>query len=173
MTNKITSQLFVLLDEAGVPYEKLLNHPPSHTSAESQKVRKEASGLDTIGAKALVQRATNRDKSNRIIVFVIPGNARFDGKKAIAHLGDVKKIRFLTADEVFEATTLEIGCIPPFGSPLLENIEKLYFDKSLLDCKLVGFNAATHTSSVIMAPRDLITAAHPDDVFDFSTHVEE
>lgn len=164
----VTSKLFEVLDAAGVPHLKLKGHPPSRTSDESRQVRKAASGLDTVGAKALVQKLTYRTKGTSIAIFVLPGDRKFDTKLALDRLADVKRIRFLSGDEVREATSLEIGCIPPFGKPLFPKVDHLFYDSALLDCELVGFNAASHQHSVIVKPSGLITVARPDDIFPFS-----
>jgi Ala-tRNA(Pro) deacylase len=163
----VATRLFELLDSQRIPHLRL-HHAPTRTSDESRLVRKKASGLDVIGAKALVQKLTHRDKSASFALFVLPGDRRFDSNAALAHLSDIKRLRFLSSEEVHQATSLEIGAIPPFGRPLLPAIASVYFDSSLLEYDLVGFNAALHECSVIMKPADLVLAAHPGDIFPFS-----
>jgi prolyl-tRNA editing enzyme YbaK/EbsC (Cys-tRNA(Pro) deacylase) len=169
--NEITLKLFALLDSAGVPHLKL-EHPPSRTSDESRRVRKAASGLDTVGAKALVQKMTGRNKDTSIAVFVLPGQRKFDTKMALEHLPEVKRMRFLSSDEVYQTTALEVGAIPPFGRRLFPQVARLFFDSALLDCELLGFNAAAHQQSIIIKPSDLVTAAEPDDIFPFSVNAD-
>lgn len=160
----VTEKLFKQLDAFGVAHTRLLDHPPSRSSVESRAVRRAASGVDSTGAKALVVKLTGRDKSSQTAIFVLPGDRQFDADLALRQLPAFKRLRFLTREEVQAATTLEVGAIPPFGAPVVPGIDRLYVDPGLLNCELIGFNAAAHTHSVLMRPEEWLRVARPDQV---------
>jgi Ala-tRNA(Pro) deacylase len=144
----VHEKIIDLLDKNNVEYE-VIEHEPVFTSADAAKIR------DTnvsMGAKALVLMADKKP-----VLAVVPGNERLDFKKFKKEYG-VKDLRMAKPEEVFEITTLEIGSIPPVGKAM---DLKSYYDESFLEKDVVAFNAGSHTISIKMKAKDLISVELP------------
>jgi Ala-tRNA(Pro) deacylase len=149
----VLEKILDLLKNKDIPFTRI-DHPPVYTSEEAAKIR----GVSlSIGAKALVCFA---DKLP--ILIVIPGDKKVDFHKFKKVFG-FKDLRMVSADEVYELTSLKIGSIPPFGG--LMNL-KSYFDNSFIQKDKSAFNAGSHEVSIIMDTKDLILLEHPqfDDI---------
>ena len=144
-TRKILSHL----DALGIPYEKL-EHEPVTTSEAAAGAR--ASRLEQ-GAKALVVKA--KDDYYHLIISAA---ARLDNKKLRGVIGS-RKLRFASAEEVFEITGCRPGAVPPFGN--LFGLP-VYMDDLLLGEETVYFNCGSHTVSLRMSREDLQTATGAD-----------
>jgi len=139
-----------LLSQHRVAYKEI-NHEPTHTSAESARVRGESL---SIGAKALLLKT---DDTFRL--FVLPADMQLDAKKVKQEL-KTRSIRFATPEELFDLTGLVPGSLPPFGNPVLPF--ELYGDTAIgaLEDK-VAFNAGSLTSSIVMKASDWKSVARP------------
>jgi Ala-tRNA(Pro) deacylase len=62
-----------------------------------------------------------------------------------------RRIRFASADELWQVTGCRPGALPPFGQ--LFGLRVL-LDRSLQTAPEVSFNAGSHTVSVVMAGED-------------------
>lgn len=144
----VYEKIIELLDEKGMEYE-VMEHEPVYTSEDAAKIRDTDVGM---GAKALVLMA---DK--KTVLVVVPGNKRLDFKKFKKEFS-VKDLRMAKPEEVKEITTLEVGAIPPVGKAV--NLES-YYDDSFLKKDIVAFNAGSHTKSIKMKAKDLISIEHP------------
>src|SRR4051812_37735220 len=92
------------LQAAGIPFG-VTRHAPVFTSEEAAAIR--GAPLAS-GAKALVVKA-----GEPFLLLIVPADRKLDSKKAKSALG-VKSLRFATAEEVEQVTTLRPGSIPPF-----------------------------------------------------------
>lgn len=128
----------------------LIEHEQVFTSEEAANVR--GVSLD-IGAKALVFLADKKP-----ILTVVPANKRAHTKKIKKLLG-IKNLKMASREEVKELTTLEPGSIPPFGS--IMDLPS-YFDEEISQKEKVAFNPGSHTISVIMNAKDLISIEKPE-----------
>ena len=81
---------------------------------------------------------------------------RLDNKKLRRLLG-TRRVRFATADELFELTGCMPGAVPPFGN--LFGLPVL-MDDALLAEDTVYFNCGSHTVSLRMACSDLVNATN-------------
>ena len=136
------------LNTAGIEFN-VMHHEPVFTSEQAAAIR----GVSlSSGAKALVVKA-----GDKFIMLVVPADRKLDSKKARTSLG-VKAIRFATADEVLELTSLKPGSIPPFGS--LFNLPT-YVDPALAENPEINFNAGDHAISIRMSHEAFIKAETP------------
>lgn len=138
-----------LLDTAGVTYREV-HHAPTLTSADSARARGEEL---RVGGKALVIKAGERSG-----LFVLSAVCKLDSA-AVRQYWGVRKLRFLSAAELLEATGLVPGSVPPFGHPIVPF--DLYVDPSILANRRIAFNAGSLTDSIIMAVEDYLRVAKP------------
>lgn len=149
-TNSVLTAIRQLLREQGIVFSER-EHPPTYTSEESAAARGEA--LE-VGAKALLLKT---DGTFRL--FVLPANCKLDSAAVKRELR-VKKMRFASADELYEITGLVPGSVPPFGSPVLPF--DLYADDSVGAAHgRVAFNAGSLTDSITMSSADWQAVARP------------
>ncbi len=137
-----------LFDSNKISYE-VIEHEPVFTSADAAKVR-DTSPSD--GAKALVFVA---DKNP--ILVVLPGDKKVD-TKIFKKIFNIKDLFMADKEKVCEVTTLEVGSIPPIGKVLGL---KSYYDAVFKEKDVVVFNAGSHTKSIKMKAKDLITCEEP------------
>ena len=134
----VFEQIQSMLRDAGVSFRHL-HHAPTPTSEDSARVRGEPLA---IGGKALSMRA-----DGRAVLLVLSAACRFNSKRFRKRLG-VRKLRFLTADELFESTGLVPGSVPPFGAPVLPF--ELFLDESIFANPRIAFNAGSLEDSIIL-----------------------
>jgi len=145
-----------LLAHTGVPYREL-EHEPTLTSEASARARGEELRM---GGKALVLKI-----GERCDVFVLSAACKLDSAAIRAHFG-IRKLRFVTAPELYELTGLVPGSVPPFGRPILPC--DLYVDPSIPANPRIAFNAGSLTHSMILSMEDYLRIAQPA-VFRFAT----
>ncbi len=148
-----------ILNERGVWFERF-EHEAVRTSEEAAAVRKGYTLAQ--GAKALVVRVKN-EKGKQFVMIVVPGNRRFDTKKAKTVLG-AKDVRFASPQEVAELTSGVVpGGVPPFGN--LFGLD-VYADESVVRNEKIIFNAGDKRVSIGMYATDYkeIVAPHVADI---------
>ncbi|PIS22748.1 hypothetical protein COT50_00235, partial [candidate division WWE3 bacterium CG08_land_8_20_14_0_20_41_10] len=102
-----------LLNNRQIKYD-YFEHEPVRTSEEASKIRSDYTLKQ--GAKALLVKLYLRGGQEKFVMLVVPGDARFDGKK-VKKLFDAKDMRFATEEEVGKVTGgVLVGGVPPFGS---------------------------------------------------------
>lgn len=144
------------LDGAGVAY-RTVHHEPTRTSEESAQAR----GEDVrIGGKALLVKTGDDFR-----LFVLSAALKLDSS-ALKQRFCVKKIRFASAQELFDLTGLVPGSVPPFGRPIVPF--DLYVDESIAQNEQIAFNAGSLTDSIVMQTADYLKIAAPT-VFLFSS----
>ncbi len=137
-----------LLSSKSISY-KTLRHAPVTTSAEAAAVR----GVPLAsGAKALICKC-----DQEMIMFVMPADRKLAGKEVRRELG-YRKLRFASAEEVWDLTGLRPGSIPPFGS--LFDIATIC-DPALGDNERINFNAGDHAISISMQYTDYRDVENP------------
>lgn len=139
----LTDRLERWLREAGVAFQ-VLEHAPVFTSEEAARVR---GTPPEAGAKALVVRA-----DDRYVHIVLPGHRKVDNARLRAILG-VRKLRFVTADELLTLTGCVPGAVPPFGN--LFGLPVL-LDEALTRCEYIAFNAGSNAVSMTMRSEDFV-----------------
>lgn len=142
-----TKRILEHLDTLGIPYEKL-EHGPVTTSEAAAGAR--TSRIEE-GAKALIVKA-----DDGYYHLVISAALRVDNKKLRKIVG-TKRVRFATAEEVWDMTGCRPGAVPPFGN--LFDLPVL-MDDALLAEETVYFNCASHTVSLRMKREDLVRATN-------------
>jgi prolyl-tRNA editing enzyme YbaK/EbsC (Cys-tRNA(Pro) deacylase) len=142
----VTERLTAWLAAAGVPF-RVLEHAPVRTSAEAAAVR--GTPLEA-GAKALVVRADDRP-----VHLVLPADRRVDNARLREQL-DVRRLRFVTPDELLTLTGCVPGAVPPFGN--LFGLEVLV-DEELTRCEEIAFNAGSRAVSITMRCADFVRLA--------------
>lgn len=147
-SDSVFRRVCALLDGAGAAYD-VLRHEPVFTSAEAAAVR--GAPLAS-GAKALVCKV-----DERFVMFVVPADRKLDSKQVRKSLG-WRSLRFATAEEVLELTTLRPGSIPPFGS--LFGLA-CYCDERLGEQERINFNAGDHAISVSLPYAAYLSAERP------------
>ncbi len=139
---EVTKKIIELLRSKNIEFD-IIKHPPVTTSSEAAGAR--GSKLSQ-GAKAIIVRA-NEQFYHLIISAAVP----LDNNKLRKVLG-TRRVRFATAEELFELTGCMPGAVPPFG-----NIFGLpvFMDSALLSEEIVYFNCGSHTISLRMSRSDL------------------
>ena len=144
----VFSKINDVLSKEKIEYE-ILEHKPVFTSKEAAEVR----GTELKqGTKALICKT-----EEGFIQAVVSGAKELDITK-LQKLTLFKNIELANAKEVRHVTGCNIGSVPPFGN--LFDL-KVYFDKSVVENKIVAFNAGTHSKSIKMKAKDLVTVVNP------------
>lgn len=144
-----------LLESRQIKYD-LFEHTPVRTSEEASKIRPGYTLRQ--GAKALIVKLYLRGGAEKFVMLVVPGDARFDGKK-VKKLFDAKDLRFATEQEVSKVTGgVLVGGVPPFGS--LFGLET-YIDPSVEQNDRIVFNAGDRRVSVAVATSDYVSSECP------------
>ena len=148
MSLTVLARIEQLLQAQRIAYD-MLHHSPVKTSAEAAAVR----GVPLAsGAKALICKC-----DREMIMFVMPADRRLVGKKIRRQAG-YKKMRFASAEEVWDLTGLKPGSIPPFGS--LFDITTIC-DPALGENTRINFNAGEHAVSISMRYDDYVAVESP------------
>jgi prolyl-tRNA editing enzyme YbaK/EbsC (Cys-tRNA(Pro) deacylase) len=142
----VTERLIAWLRATGAPF-RVLRHPPVRTSAQAAAVR--GTPLEA-GAKALVVRAEERP-----VHLVLPADRRVDNARVRALL-QVRRLRFVTPEELLTLTGCAPGAVPPFGN--LFDLEVLV-DEELTRCEEIAFNAGSRAVSLAMRCEDFVRLA--------------
>jgi Ala-tRNA(Pro) deacylase len=142
----VTERLLAWLGAAGVSF-RVLRHPPVRTSAEAAAVRGTPLAA---GAKALVVRAEDRP-----VHLVLPADRRIDNARLRGVL-EVRRLRFVTPEELLTLTGCEPGAVPPFGN--LFGLSALV-DEELTRCEEIAFNAGSRAVSLTMRCADFLRVA--------------
>jgi Ala-tRNA(Pro) deacylase len=157
MSQTILRTIHALLTAEGVAFCEV-HHEPTYTSEESAQARGEE--LRT-GGKALVLRG-----ENAFALFVLPADRKIDSGAVRRTLG-WRKLRFASREELFAATGLVPGSVPPFGQPVLPF--PLYVDSGITENERIAFNAGSLTDSIILSVADYLRVARPAAIFGFSS----
>ncbi len=131
-------------------------HEPTPTSADSAQARGEEL---RVGGKAILLKV-----DNDFHVFVLPADRKLDSS-SVKRFFKAKKLRFASADELHQQTSLVPGTVPPFGRPILPC--ELYVDEALTTNDRIAFNAGSLTDSLILRMQDYLRLAQPK-IFCFS-----
>lgn len=142
--NKVFEDLLAFIKKSEIPYQ-LIQHSPTYTSEESALARGES--LE-VGAKAILMKI-----DNSYSLFVLSASKKIDSKKIKAFF-KCRSIRFASAEELFEKTSLVPGSVPPFGEPILPF--NLYVDSSIQDLTFVAFNAGSLSNSIVLSTKDYL-----------------
>jgi prolyl-tRNA editing enzyme YbaK/EbsC (Cys-tRNA(Pro) deacylase) len=145
--HKTVSIIRELLDKEQLKY-KFFEHEAVRTSEEANKLRPDYKLKQ--GAKAMIVRI-KKDREKSYAMLVLPGDKRFDNRKAKQALG-VKDITFASEEEVTEITRgIKLGGVPPFG-----NLFKLkvIVDPSLFENEEIIFNCGDKQASIAMKSED-------------------
>jgi prolyl-tRNA editing enzyme YbaK/EbsC (Cys-tRNA(Pro) deacylase) len=146
---------------------QLICHAETHTSEESYLARLAAGVGEVMGAKAILIKM-DPGGIQEFNVFVLPATQKINSRSLKAHFG-IKHFRFATPEELAELTDgLVPGSLPPFGREVFPKINHLYIDNGLQNSKIIGFNVADLTLSIILNCRDYLKIAQPKAIFPFS-----
>ncbi len=155
MYHKTVEKIEALLNEQGIEYKKF-EHESVRTSEEAARVRPEYSLAQ--GAKALIIRV-KKNGEKYFVQIVVPGDARFDSKKARDVLG-TPDIRFASEEEVMEITNgVQPGGVPPFGT--LWNLP-VYCDTRVVENEEIIFNAGDRSVSIALSAREWERVVKPN-----------
>jgi Ala-tRNA(Pro) deacylase len=149
MAADVLAQIREWLTSEAVPFREV-SHEPTRTSEESARARGEAL---QVGGKALLLKVNETFR-----LFVLSAARKLDSPAIKRHFG-AKALRFASADELREITGLPPGAVPPFGPPILPF--ELYVDESIVENKVIAFNAGSLTTSITMAVDDYVRVAKP------------
>ena len=148
-TSTVLETIRDLLACQGVEFREV-HHQPTRTSEESARARGEPVA---IGGKTLLMKVGGEHA-----LFVISAAQRIDSAALRRGLG-VKKLRFASAEELYELTGLVPGGVPPFGEPVLPF--PLCADESVFENDRIAFNAGSLTDSIILSVTDWERIARP------------
>lgn len=104
-----------------------------------------------LAVKTLVfQRKTDK----RFIIVALPGNQKLDWKKLSKAAGVKRKdIDLVKKNEIEVVAGLQLGGIKPFG---FDNRFLVFFDRGIINNKMVYCSAGTPTESIRIASNDLL-----------------
>jgi prolyl-tRNA editing enzyme YbaK/EbsC (Cys-tRNA(Pro) deacylase) len=157
---RVLESIRALLRGHGAAFREV-QHAPTRTSEESARAR----GVPlALGGKAIVGKCGETFR-----LFVFSAARRLDSGAIRRHFGS-RHLRFASADELRQITSLEPGAVPPFGRPVLPL--DLYVDQSILDNDQIAFNAGSLTDSVVMDRAAYLEVARPVEVFAFTRPVD-
>jgi aspartyl-tRNA synthetase len=146
--NEIFDKIIDALNREKAEHE-ILEHKAVFTSKEAAKVR----GTELKqGCKALICKT-----DEGFIQAVVSGDKELDLEK-LQKATLFKSLNLANAADVKKKTNCSIGSVPPFGN--LMGL-KVYFDKSVSENEIVGFNAGSHTKSIKMKCKDLVKIVNP------------
>jgi prolyl-tRNA editing enzyme YbaK/EbsC (Cys-tRNA(Pro) deacylase) len=169
MSELILQKIKNFLDSERVSFS-CISHKACKTSAESAEVRKDLGFINLKGAKALlVKLSFINNLEDRFAVFVLDGQMKLNSKKLKTQIKNLKKLRFTTSEEFFSLTNVESGALPPFGGQIFPEINCLYVDQQIINCKNIGFNAGSLITSIVMKTEDYFRIAQITNVLDFSS----
>lgn len=158
--NEVAHQAIVrLLEDHNIKLVSL-DHPPSKTSEESEIVRANAGYPNVMGAKALLTKLYFKD-GERYATIVLPGTHILDRGKLIGQIPNLKKIRFVTPEEMTKLAGVIPGCMPPFAAPIFPDIPVLIIASALRAYDQLGFNAAYLEKSILLPAADYFSVVHP------------
>ena len=148
---KTNERLFEYLKQSGVNFE-ILNHVEAKGNSCRDSAR--ARGMELrIGAKSLLV------KSKRgFHLFTLSAAKSADSQKMRKILGSAK-LRFATADELWDLAQVKKGMLPPFGTPFYSFDQ--YLDESIFDLSQIAFNAGVLNQSITMSLTDYLTLVKP------------
>jgi Ala-tRNA(Pro) deacylase len=120
------------------------------------------------GEEAVAVGAPPQEVAKTIVLFtergyvraVLPASERLDLHKVRELLEDGHRARLATESELAAAYPMfELGAVPPFGGPAGD---RTIVDRRLADRETVVIEAGSHSESVRMQARDLITVAEAE-----------
>jgi Ala-tRNA(Pro) deacylase len=152
---QIAAAIQSLIDAARIA-GRWIDHEPTLTSVDSAKARAEP--LE-VGGKTLLLRV-----DDHYGLYVFSAARKLDNTAIRKHFG-TRNTRFATREELWQATGLVSGSVPPFGKPTLPFT--LYADPSIVAQPRIAFNAGLLTRSCVIATSDWLSIAKPI-VFEFS-----
>jgi Ala-tRNA(Pro) deacylase len=165
--NKIAyDNILKLLDNSGVAYAAF-SHEPCKTSEESQAARASAGYPNVIGAKALLTKLYFQD-GEKFATIVLPGTHVLDKDRLIAAIPGMKKMRFVTPEEMETLAGVVPGCMPPFASQIFKDIPVLIVASAMGEQSKIGFNAAFLEKSIVLEGKDYLSVVAPSFVVDCS-----
>lgn len=166
--NETFNRICWLFETAEVDF-KVLEHFACRTSEESAIARSTAGVPDAIGAKAILCRMEFSGREVEDNVLVLPGPTRLNSRALKLSLPRLRRFRFATPAEMKALCDLAPGAMPPFAHSVFPQLRNLYVDTSLLNYRIIGFNAGCHERSVVVCTQDYIRAASPTAILDFAT----
>lgn len=151
----VVKKIIALLTEHGVWFESF-EHEPVRTSEDAAKIRT-GYKLEQ-GTKALIARVKEQGRGKRFVMFVVPGNKKFDPAKIKATLG-LSDIRFAMEPEVAEITSGVLpGGVPPFGTLFTLDV---FADVRIFNNEKIIFNAGDRSYSIGMFAEDYKKIVNP------------
>lgn len=150
-------KIIEVLKEKDIQY-KYIEHPPTFTSEESAKARGEPLSS---GGKALLMKV-NKDFK----LFVLPADRKIDSL-SVRKAFSTRKLRFASREELERLSGgLVSGSVPPFGQPILPF--EMFLDEKILTNRVIAFNAASLTDSIILPRDEYLKIAGQKGSFSFS-----
>jgi len=141
--SEVEKNVFNILTEKRISFE-VIEHEAVFTSDIAAKL----AGYDiNEGIKSIIMKLS---PSGEFVLACVPGGKRIDYKK-MRFLTSAKKIRFATAEEVKELTSLTIGSCCPFGYNITI---KTFIDKDLYSKEYLYFNPGSHTKTIKLKSSD-------------------
>lgn len=160
------SKIIELLDTNDVQYATF-EHEVCKTSDESRAIRTKAGYPNAVGAKALLTKLYF-EGGEKFATIVLPGDHILDKDLLIAGILGLKRMRFVTPEEMTTLAGVVPGCMPPFASQIFPDIPLLILAKAIEETKELGFNAADLQKSIILRTKDYLHVIEPSFVVDCS-----
>lgn len=130
-----------------IPHQIARHEGSAHTAIEAAK----EIGL-TVGQ--IIKTLAFSGNSTGFVLFLIPGDKKFDRNKIAAFLKD-KTVDLLSKEEVLAETGYPVGLVTPFGT---KKRCKIYAQDSIPLLKEVGISSGVLKAEIIMKPKDLLRA---------------
>lgn len=160
MNEKAFTSITNLLRENFIQHV-VLEHEPSKTSDESRTIRTSLGYPQAMGAKALLVKLYFGNKE-LFATIVLPGNHVLNKDSLLYEIPNLKKIRFVTQEEMLDLTGLIPGSMPPFATPIFPDVLILIVATAIGMNEELGFNVADLRRSVILKSKDYLSIVNPD-----------
>ena len=135
-----------LLTELSIPY-KIVEHPASHSTEESDNYIKDYEGCRS---KTLIL----ANKKSTQFYMIIMDDAKQVDMNRLSEILEVKRLHFISEDRLEEMLGLNSGIVSLFGlvGTNYENMN-IYFDQQMLDdYQIQTFHPNDNTASVVFSP---------------------
>ncbi len=140
----IEERVFSVLDDLGVPYEKIEIDPAFADTA--QFCAEYDYDLDSCANTIVV---ASKRGPRRYSACIVKGSDRLDVNKAVRRLMGVRRASFASADETMELTGMKIGGVTPFGLPAHVPV---YVDAKLMELDYAILGSGSRSSKIKASP---------------------
>ena len=139
------TRVIELLETKGIPYTLKPHTRPVYTSEDAARER-------GVRLSQIVKTMLVKTPEGGCIVALIPGHRKLDFKK-LGKLAGVKKLEFVTSDEVQQLTGFIPGAVAPIG---MQHTYPTFSDEAIQDEEFVDISSGQPEAGVELRSADLL-----------------